>query len=124
MSAVREGLTTCFVPDGVGGRYSELCPVGLLAAAVCGEDVRALLAGAAYMDVLCSRRDVRHYPAARLAALQYLAMRRGCNESVLMPYADSLKYMADWYAPLMPEDMPTWRMSWPSSSSGSHSWRY
>ena len=103
--AEREGLTTFFVPDGVGGRFSELCPVGLLAAAVCGVDVRALLAGAAYMDGLCSRRDVRHNPAAMLAALQYLAMRRGCNVSVLMPYADSLKYMADWYAQLWAESL-------------------
>ena len=31
--AQREGLTTFYVPDGVGGRFSELCPVGLLAAA-------------------------------------------------------------------------------------------
>lgn len=48
--AAREKLTTFVVPDGVGGRFSELCPVGLLAAAVCGIDIRELLAGAAYMD--------------------------------------------------------------------------
>ena len=32
--AKRENLTTFYVPDGVGGRFSELCPVGLLAAAL------------------------------------------------------------------------------------------
>lgn len=103
--AKREGLTTFFVPDGVGGRFSELCPVGLLAAAVCGVDVRELLAGAAYMDERCSGRDVRRNPAAMLAGLKYLAMGRGCNVSVLMPYADSLKYMADWYAQLWAESL-------------------
>lgn len=42
-------LTTLYVPDGVGGRFSELCPVGLLPAAVCGIDIDGLLAGARYM---------------------------------------------------------------------------
>ena len=32
-------------------------------------------------------------------------MRRGMNISVLMPYADSLKYMADWYAQLWAESL-------------------
>ena len=36
------GLDTFYVPDGVGGRFSELCPVGLLAAAVCGIDIEEL----------------------------------------------------------------------------------
>lgn len=103
--AAREKLITFVVPDGVGGRFSELCPVGLLAAAVCGIDIRELLAGAAYMDGLCAARNVRKNPAYLLATLQYLAMRRGCNISVLMPYADSLKYMADWYAQLWAESL-------------------
>ncbi|MEL7603634.1 MAG: glucose-6-phosphate isomerase, partial [Bacillota bacterium] len=33
------GLKTFYVPDGVGGRFSELCPVGLIAAAACGIDI-------------------------------------------------------------------------------------
>ena len=94
------------IPDGVGGRFSELCPVGLLAAAVCGIDIRELLAGAAYMDGLCDQiTDVWKNPAYMLATLQYAAMKRGCNISVLMPYADSLKYMADWYAQLWAESL-------------------
>lgn len=103
--AQKEGLTTFIVPDGVGGRFSELCPVGLLAAAVTGIDIRELLAGAAYMDGICSEPEVRKNPAYLLATLQYLAMQRGCNISVLMPYADSLKYMADWYAQLWAESL-------------------
>ena len=45
--AKADGLETFYVPDGVGGRFSELCPVGLIAAAVCGLDIEELLAGAA-----------------------------------------------------------------------------
>lgn len=103
--ARRLGLKTFYVPDGVGGRFSELCPVGLIAAAACGIDIRALLAGAAYADELCKAEDVWKNPAYMLATLQYIAMRRGHNISVMMPYADSLKYMADWYAQLWAESL-------------------
>ena len=48
--AEKEGLKTFVIPDDVGGRFSELTPVGLLSAAVCGFDVRAMLQGAAQMN--------------------------------------------------------------------------
>jgi glucose-6-phosphate isomerase len=101
----RHGIKTFYVPDGVGGRFSELSPVGLLAAAVCGIDIKELLAGAAYMDELCSRSDIQANPAYMSAVLQVIAMRKGCNISVMMPYADSLKYIADWYAQLWAESL-------------------
>lgn len=103
--ARQNGLKTFYVPDGVGGRFSELCPVGLIAAAVCGIDIKALLAGAAYMDELCSVDDVRKNPAYMSALLQVIAMEKGKNISVMMPYADSLKYMSDWYAQLWAESL-------------------
>ncbi len=104
--AAKESLTSFVIPDGVGGRFSELCPVGLLAAAVCGVNIRELLAGAAYMDALCDQMtDVWRNPAYMYATLQYAAMQRGCNIGVVMPYADSLKYIADWYAQLWAESL-------------------
>lgn len=103
--AKRENLKTFYVPDGVGGRFSELCPVGLLAAAVCGIDIRMLLAGAAYMDEITQNDNVFENPAYLMAALQVAAMKRGANIQVLMPYADSLKYIADWYAQLWAESL-------------------
>ncbi len=103
--AKQNGLRTFYVPDGVGGRFSELCPVGLIAAAVCGVDIKQLLAGAAYMDAITQEKDVWKNPAYMLAALEVVAMEKGCNISVLMPYADSLKYIADWYAQLWAESL-------------------
>lgn len=103
--ARQEHLTTFIVPDGVGGRFSELCPVGLVAAAVCGIDIRELLAGAAHMDVLCQNENVLANPACVLGALQVRAMERGQNIHVMMPYADSLKYISDWYAQLWAESL-------------------
>ena len=100
-----EGLCTFYVPDGVGGRFSELCPVGLLPAAICGIDIRELLAGAAYMDEICSEQDFRKNPAYMLGTLSYIAMRRNINIHVMMPYADSLKYISDWFAQLWAESL-------------------
>ena len=101
--AQQEGLKTFIIPSDVGGRFSELTPVGLLAAAVCGFDIRALLAGAAEMDEICAKEGKN--PAALFALLHVLGMRQGINLSVMLPYADSLKYMADWYAQLWAESL-------------------
>ncbi len=98
-------LATLYVPEGVGGRFSELSPVGLLPAAVCGIDIDELLAGARYMDALCSSRRITENPACMLAALEVIAMQKENNISVMMPYADSLKYFADWYAQLWAESL-------------------
>ena len=101
--AREEGLKTFVIPDDVGGRFSELTPVGLLPAAVCGYDIRAMLRGAADMDAICSRRD--NNPAATYALLHVIGMKRGMNISVMLPYADSLKYMSDWYAQIWAESL-------------------
>jgi glucose-6-phosphate isomerase len=100
--AQRENLKAFYIPADVGGRFSELCPVGLLPAAVCGFDIREMLDGAAYMDDVCSQEK---NPAAVFALLHVLGMKRGMNISVMMPYADSLKYMSDWYAQLWAESL-------------------
>lgn len=103
--AKQENLKTFYIPDGVGGRFSELCPVGLLPAAVVGIDIKLMLAGAAYMDKLCKNKDIKKNPALVSALLEVMAMKKGKNISVMMPYADSLKYIADWYCQLWGESL-------------------
>ncbi len=103
--AKEEGLKTFYIPDGVGGRFSELCPVGLLPAAVVGIDIKQMLAGAAFMDKICKNKDVYKNPALMTALLEVLSMKKGKNISVMMPYADSLKYIADWYCQLWGESL-------------------
>ncbi|MCE5343313.1 MAG: glucose-6-phosphate isomerase [Eubacteriales bacterium] len=104
--AWEEGFETFYIPDGVGGRFSELTPVGLLPAAVCGVDIRAMLEGAAAMDTRLQSGDVWQNPALLEACLQYIAMEeRHMNVQVVMPYADSLKYMADWFCQLWAESL-------------------
>ena len=60
------GVKSYVLPDGVGGRFSQLCPVGLLPAAVLGIDIKAMLEGAAYMDKLCNTDDFRANPRTPL----------------------------------------------------------
>lgn len=104
--AKEEGFDTFYIPSTVGGRFSQLCPVGLLPAAVCGIDIRALLAGAAAMDARCKDGDVWKNPALLEATLQYILMQdMDVNIQVVMPYADSLKYMADWFCQLWAESL-------------------
>ena len=103
--AKAEGFKTFYIPDGVGGRFSELSPVGLLPAAVLGIDIKAMLKGAAFMDKICKSKDYKKNPALVSALLQYLSMKNGKNISVMMPYADSLKYIADWYCQLWGESL-------------------
>ncbi|MCL2572597.1 MAG: glucose-6-phosphate isomerase [Defluviitaleaceae bacterium] len=103
--AKQEGYKTFYIPSAVGGRFSELTPVGLLPAAFCGIDIEGLLEGAAYMDALCSEDDINKNPAHMYAALHYLGMTTGKNISIMMPYVDRLKLIGDWYAQLWAESL-------------------
>jgi glucose-6-phosphate isomerase len=100
------GLTSFAVPLNVGGRFSVFSPVGLFPAALLGMDVDALVEGCAAMDARCQSPDLDTNPAYLRAAVQYLAdMAKGKVMSVMMPYADSLRDIADWYRQLWAESL-------------------
>ncbi|AET68854.1 glucose-6-phosphate isomerase [Desulfosporosinus orientis DSM 765] len=104
--AEKEGFRRFVIPQGIGGRFSELTPVGLLAAAICSIDIEQLLEGALSMDRwVRETQGVFSNPAQLRAALAYLSWQKGKNISVFMPYADGLKTMADWYAQLWAESL-------------------
>src|SRR5918995_2602179 len=101
-----EGYRTFPVPPGVDGRQTVLSAVGLLPAALCGVDVHQMLAGAAAMRERCRSADLRDNPAYLLAALTYLAdSRYDKSMLVLMPYADALYGIADWFRQLWAESL-------------------
>ncbi|HEY8443394.1 MAG TPA: glucose-6-phosphate isomerase [Clostridia bacterium] len=103
--AVKEGYKVFGIGNGVGGRFSVLSPVGLVPLALVGIDIKALLEGAREMSEACFAPEVSKNPALCTAFLQYMSMRKGKNISVMMPYADSLKYMADFYCQLWGESL-------------------
>lgn len=100
-----EGYRSLEVPDGVGGRFSVLSPVGLLSAVVCGIDIDELLAGAADMDKRVKTTDCMENPAAVNAAVNWHYYNRDKKISVMMPYAWALKDLADWYRQLWAESL-------------------
>jgi glucose-6-phosphate isomerase len=100
-----EGYQTFEVPDGVGGRFSVLTPVGLLPAALLGIDIRRLLAGAAAMDRRLSSGELGENPAYMGAVMHHVAFERGRNISVMFAYSDQLYLLADWYRQLWAESL-------------------
>lgn len=82
-------------PD-LGGRFSILSNVGLIAAAAAGIDIRALRAGAQAV-IEANRVGSPLGDAARLAALNLALMEKGNTIHVLMHYADRLMGLATWY---------------------------
>jgi glucose-6-phosphate isomerase len=101
----REGYASLPVPDGVGGRFSVLSAVGLFPAAMCGIDTRALLRGAADMDQRLQTIRLARNPAALFAAVNYAYYQRGRVMSVMMPYANALTGLADWFRQLWAESL-------------------
>ncbi len=102
----REGYQSFIVPDGVGGRFSVLCPVGLVSAALIGIDIDDLCAGAAAMDQRCRSTNFDENPALVYAALQHTMQNaKGKNVAVTFAYSHRLRFLADWYAQLLGESI-------------------
>ena len=101
-----EGVAALDIPSNVGGRFSVLTPVGLLPAALVGIDTTELLDGATDMRTRCASGVMGKNIAGTFAALQFLAdSRHGRHIHVLMPYADALRDMADWFVQLWAESL-------------------
>ena len=102
--ANRHDLPSLKVPDGVPGRFSALSAVGMVAAAVCGHDLEALLAGAtAERETLTG--SLFECPAYAYGATAYALDQRGAGVNAMMPYAESLETYAEWFAQLWAESL-------------------
>ncbi|MHC4975808.1 MAG: glucose-6-phosphate isomerase [Planctomycetota bacterium] len=97
--------STLPVPDGVGGRFSVLSPVGLFPASLIGIDTSALLDGARDMEARCRQPQLQENPAAMLATLLVQLGARGKTNHVLMPYSNRLSMLTDWYCQLWAESL-------------------
>jgi glucose-6-phosphate isomerase len=104
--ARRLGIPALAVPPNVGGRFSVLTAVGLLPAAFLGLDVAALLQGARDMRAHCwGAPPAQNVGIVGAALLHLLATERGRRIQVVMPYADALLHLADWYRQLWAESL-------------------
>ncbi|MFM9848587.1 MAG: glucose-6-phosphate isomerase [Hyphomicrobiaceae bacterium] len=92
---------------GIGGRFSGLTNVGLLPALSRGIDVRALRGGAkTVVDALLAAKHPRDFaPAIGAATAIGLNRDRGIRVMVMMPYADRLGKLSEWYVQLWAESL-------------------
>ncbi len=105
--AIDEGWLDRFpMFDWVGGRTSELSAVGLLAAALQGIDIRAMLDGARQMDAATRQPDLKTNPAALLALSWYAAGNgKGEKDMVVLPYKDRLLLFSRYLQQLVMESL-------------------
>ena len=103
--AKAEDFQTFPVPQDVGGRFSVLTSVGLLPAALIGIDIEKLLQGAKKMRDAFLSSDFDTNLPYQLAQIQFLLYKKGKNINVLMPYAQKLQRLSDWYRQLLAESI-------------------
>ncbi len=93
------------IPDGVGGRFSVLTPVGLLPIAAAGLDVRALVQGAG--DALRELEDAGSgpgdNPALDYAADRFLLHEAGYKTEILAVFEPRLTGIGAWWQQLFGE---------------------
>ncbi|MEI7829514.1 MAG: glucose-6-phosphate isomerase [Prolixibacteraceae bacterium] len=102
--AKEEGYKTFVIPDDVGGRYSVLTPVGLIAIGMAGFNIRDLVKGAIDMEKACDAS----VPYEKNLAAQYAAARNALYQSgkkieILVNYNPKLHFFAEWWKQLYGE---------------------
>ncbi|WP_372775855.1 glucose-6-phosphate isomerase [Mangrovibacterium sp.] len=102
--ATIEGYKTYVIPDDVGGRYSVLTPVGLVAIAVAGFDIRALVQGAVDMEKATGPEVAfENNMAAQYAAVRNELYRSGKLVEIMVNYNPKLHFVAEWWKQLYGE---------------------
>ncbi len=104
--SIDEEIPNFKIPSNVGGRFSVLTSVGLLASAVVGVDIKAMIDGAKdSVSNFISKEDTLKNPVLFNAAIHYLYSKKGKRISVMMPYSNALCTLADWYRQLWAESL-------------------
>ena len=102
----QEGYKTFFIPDDIEGRFSVFSAVGLLPFALAGIDIEEITQGIKDMDLALKNTDINSNIAAQNALIHYLMdKKKGKKISVMMPYSNRLRYVADWYCQLWAESL-------------------
>ncbi len=102
----QEGYKTFYIPDDVEGRFSVFSAVGLLPFALVGINIEEVTQGIKDMDLALKNTDINYNIAAQNALIHFLMnVKCGKNISVMMPYSNRLRYVADWYCQLWAESL-------------------
>ena len=96
-----KGYRKFVIPDGVGGRFSVLTPVGLLPIAAAGHDIGALARGAG--ETMRALEDPDANPALDYAADRFLLHEEGYMTEVLAVFEPKLRGVGAWWQQLFGE---------------------
>ena len=92
--------------DWVGGRTSELSPVGLLPVALQGIDINGFISGACECDKITRAKSFRTNPACQLALAWYASGNgKGTKNMVVLPYKDRLQLFSKYLQQLVMESL-------------------
>ena len=100
--AEENGWETFGIPDGVGGRFSVLSPVGLLPMAVAGIDILAMLKGAADAQEWYREPSLEN-PAWQYAAIRNLLYRNGKVIEIFASFEPGFRMFGGWWQQLFGE---------------------
>lgn len=98
--AVAKGYAAFVVPDNIGGRYSVLTGVGLLAIAAAGIDIVRLMDGAEEERAALISDGGK---AAEYAVLRNVMLEKGYNIEVLANFEPNFMYFNEWWKQLFGE---------------------
>lgn len=99
----KEGYETFVIPDDIGGRFTVLTAVGLLAMAVAGIDVDAVMAGAQAAYTQYSNPSLKENDCYRYAALRNIFYKQGKTIEILANYEPHLTSFGEWFKQLYAE---------------------
>ncbi|MDO4220421.1 MAG: glucose-6-phosphate isomerase [Candidatus Saccharibacteria bacterium] len=98
--AVAKGYETFVVPDNIGGRYSVLTAVGLLAIAVAGIDIDRLMDGAVEERTALISDGGK---AAEYAAMRNVLLEKGYDIEILANFEPQFSQFNEWWKQLFGE---------------------
>ncbi|HIP18348.1 MAG TPA: glucose-6-phosphate isomerase [Sulfurovum sp.] len=93
-----------YLPNNVGGRFSVLSTVGLVPLALCGIDIKELLAGAKTIKDSFFK-DGYLKDTILKKAVYYAKNHKQYNINCIFAYSETLKYFCEWYVQLWGESL-------------------
>ncbi len=94
------------LPDWVGGRTSITSSVGLLPLSLINQDISEFISGAAIMDELTRKTNLKDNPAALLSSAWFFSGDGvGKRDMVVLPYRDRLQVFSKYLQQLVMESL-------------------
>jgi len=101
--AIKNNYQVFSIPEDIGGRYSVITPVGLLAFAVKGINIREYLGGVKQAQNDCKDKTYLNNDGLLYAAIRNILYKKGKKIELLISYEPKFNYFGEWYKQLFGE---------------------